>query len=68
MRVTVIVKEKESNERAISRFNKAVQASRKLLKIRTERYNLKVPKKKYVRDAAIKREFYRSKREKSRFY
>lgn len=68
MRVTIWRNDKESNERAIARFNKKVQASRKLLKVRGERYYIKPAKKRKVRAAAIMREFHRSKREKSKFY
>ncbi len=68
MRVTIFKKDKESNERAITRFNKKVQASRKLLKIRGERYHSEKPKKRYVRQSAIMRAHYRKKKERSRFY
>jgi len=68
MKVTVWKDDKESNERAITRFNKKVQASRKLLEIRKSRYNKKVSTKRYTRDAAVMREFYRSKKEKNKFY
>lgn len=68
MKVTVWKDDKESNERAITRFNKKVQASRKLLEIRTSRYNKKASTKRYTRDAAVMREFYRSKKEKNKFY
>jgi len=68
MHVTVWRNEKESNERLITRFNKKVQASRKILKVRTGRYHKKADTKRQVRQSAIMREFYRKKREKSRFY
>lgn len=68
MRVTIWRDEKESNERAIARFNKKVQASRKLLKVRNERYWSRPLKKRQVRKAAIMREFHRSQKEKSKFY
>lgn len=68
MKVTIWKKEGESNERAITRFNKKVQGSRKVLKVRTERYHAKAPTKRYTRAAAIKRDFYRAKREKTKFY
>jgi hypothetical protein len=68
MQVTIWKNDKESSERAITRFNKKVQASRKLLKIREERFHVKKPKGIYVRNAAVMRDHYRAKREKSRFY
>jgi hypothetical protein len=68
MRVTVWKNEKESNERLITRFNKKVQSSRKLLKVRSERYNKKPPTKRLKRIIAIMREKYRSQKEKSKFY
>lgn len=68
MRVTIWRTDKESNERAIARFNKKVQASRKLLKIRNERYYSKPDKKRQLRAAAIMRAFHRSQREKNKFY
>lgn len=68
MRVTVVKKPKESDERLIARFNKEVQKSRKIQKIRDSRYRVKKLKKIKVRAAAIKREFYRAQKEKNKFY
>jgi len=68
MRVTVVKKQKESDERLIARFNKAVQRSKKIQRIRDTRYNSKKPRKRFVRAAAIKREGYRAAREKQKFY
>ncbi|MDP2642833.1 MAG: hypothetical protein Q8P62_03255 [Candidatus Peregrinibacteria bacterium] len=68
MRVTVWKNEKESNERLVTRFNKKVQASRKLLKVRSGRYNKKAPTKRLKRIVAVMRESYRSQKEKSKFY
>ena len=68
MKVTVVKNEKESNERLISRFNKKVQASRKILKIRAERYNTTPSTKRHQRQAAIMRDKYRAQKERSRFY
>lgn len=68
MKVTVWKDDKESNERAVTRFNKKVQSSRKLLEVRAKRYNKKAPTKRYLRAAAVMREFHRSKKEKSKFY
>ncbi|MFA5947876.1 MAG: hypothetical protein WC806_02795 [Candidatus Gracilibacteria bacterium] len=68
MKVTIWKNEKESNERAITRFNKKVQSSRKLLKVKSERYRLKKPKKRHVRLAAVIRDRYRLAKEKNKFY
>lgn len=68
MKVTIFKKDKESNERAISRFNKVVQASRKLLLVRDERYHARKPTRIKIRAAAIKRDFHRAQREKNKFY
>lgn len=68
MRVTIWKNDKESNERSITRFNKKVQGSRKILKVRSSRYHKKAATTRQVRQAAIKRDFYRTRREKSRFY
>ncbi len=68
MKVVVFKNQKESNERLISRFNKKVQGSRKILKVRTDRYHSKDDTKRYERASAIMREHYRSLREKNRFY
>lgn len=68
MKVTVWKNDGESNERCIARFNKKVQGSRKVLKIRTSRYNKKPLTKIKVREAAVMREFYRAKKSKNQFY
>lgn len=68
MKVSVRRNEKESNERLIARFNKKVQGSRKLMEIRSKRYFKPTKTKKQVRAAAIMRELYRTKKEKSKFY
>lgn len=68
MRVTVFKNDKESNERCITRFNKLVQASRKLVGLRSKRFNTKSKRKWQVRDAAVMRAKYRSLREKTKFY
>jgi len=68
MRVYVIKRPKESDERLIARFNKEVQKSRKVQQIRDTRYNQKPAKKRVVKKAAIMREMYRAKREKNKFY
>jgi hypothetical protein len=68
MRVTIWKNEKESNERAITRFNKKVQSSRKILKVRDERYHSKALSKRKVRQLAVMRDGYRANKEKSKFY
>ncbi|MFA6991870.1 MAG: 30S ribosomal protein S21 [Candidatus Gracilibacteria bacterium] len=68
MKVTVWKNDKESTERCITRFNKKVQASRKLVVLRSERYYERKPKKKNIRAKAIMRESYRTQREKNKFY
>ncbi len=68
MQVTIWKNDKESNERAITRWNKKVQASRKLMVIRTSRYHARPKTASYQRTRAIKRDHYRSLREKNKFY
>ncbi|MBD3360798.1 hypothetical protein GF366_03285 [Candidatus Peregrinibacteria bacterium] len=68
MKITVVKNDKESNERLISRFNKKVQASRKILRVRAERYHTPSKTKRLLRQAAIMREKYRAKNARSRFY
>ncbi len=59
---------KESVERMISRFNKKVQASRVLLEVKNRRYWKRAPTKRYMRQAAIMRWYYRDLREKQKFH
>jgi hypothetical protein len=68
MKVTVWKNDKESSERCITRFNKKVQGSRKLLKVRSERYHAKKPTRRVTRAGAVMRDYYRAKREKTKFY
>lgn len=68
MKVTIWKNDKESNERAITRFNKKVQSSRKLVLLRGKRFRAKPLTKTKIRAAAIKREHYRGVRQKNRFY
>ena len=68
MKVTVWKNEKESNERSITRFNKKVQGSRKLLVVRNGRYHQRPESKRHARTRAILRDGYRAAREKSKFY
>jgi len=68
MRVTIWKNDKESTERAITRFNKKVQASRKLLQVRATKHHVKPKTKRLQRKVAIMREFYRAQRDKNKFY
>ena len=68
MQVSVTKREKESNERVISRFTKTVQASRKIPAVRGKRYHSKADTKVKVRAGAVKREEYRAKRARRSFY
>jgi|SaaInlStandDraft_4_1057021.scaffolds.fasta_scaffold66385_2 hypothetical protein len=68
MRVAVSKKPKESDERLMARFNKAVQKSKKVYRIRDAKFHKKKSTKRLVRQGAIKRDEYREKREKQKFY
>ncbi|PKL36945.1 hypothetical protein CVV38_03605 [Candidatus Peregrinibacteria bacterium HGW-Peregrinibacteria-1] len=68
MQVVVQKREGESNERMITRFNKLVQGSRKVYKIRKSRYFQKDATRRQVRDGAVKREEYRALRKKNQYY
>ena len=58
---------KESTDRMISRFNKAVQKSRKLLYWKEHRYFKKPKTKRQLRQAAVVRERYRREKEKQKY-
>ena len=66
MRVTIWKNDKESNERAITRFNK--KAQRKLFSIRGAKFHKKKPTRRQSRSAAVMRSKYRKIREKNKFY
>ncbi len=68
MKVFVKKGEKESNERLITRFNKTVQASRKVPKVRGGRYHKKAATRRQLRGAAIMRDHYRAIRAKKSYY
>lgn len=68
MAIRVIRNPKESVDRVISRFNKKVQSSRVLLMVKEKRYHKRKPTKRYMRMAAIMRDFHRSRREKMKYY
>ena len=58
---------KESNEKLIGRFQKKVQGSR-IIPMVKERMHYKKPlKKRQIRARAIKREFYRTEKEKQKY-
>lgn len=67
MAVTVVKNQQESPERFIARFNKRVQQSRILLLARGKRYRRKKPTKRLIKNAALKRAYYRALRQKSKF-
>ena len=58
---------KESTDRLIARFNKAVQKSRKLLYWKEHRYHSKPKTKRQVRQVAVVRERYRKEKEKQKY-
>ena len=68
MGVKVYKNQKESTDRLISRFNKKVQSSRILLEVKSRRHRKKPLTKRLIRQTAIMREYYRSKREKEQYY
>ncbi len=68
MKIVVKKSEGESNERLLTRFNKIVKASKKIEYVKNNKFHVPAPKKRYIRAAAVMREFYRKKKEKSRFY
>lgn len=59
---------KESFERMLSRFKKLLQRSHKLQEAKDKSRFAKKPTKRYVRQAAIMRDYYRSERAKRQFY
>jgi len=61
-------KSNESNERLISRFKKVVQRSRILLDAKKHRYQERQPRKRFIRNAAIKRDYHRKQRAREQFY
>jgi ribosomal protein S21 len=68
MAVKVIRNPKESPDRLIARFNKKMQSSRIIVRLKVRRYFRKPLKKRQIRSAAIMRDMYRGKREKMKFY
>lgn len=68
MAIRVYKNPKESVDRLISRFNKKVQASRVLLEVRKRRYYKKKPSRRYLRQAAMMRTYYRNLRDKMQYY
>ncbi len=68
MAVKVYKNQKESLDRLISRFNKKVQGSRIILEVKNRRYHKKPLTRRLKRQSAIKREFYRAKRDRMQYY
>jgi hypothetical protein len=68
MTVKVSKSSKESFERFMSRFDGMVQRARIVRLLRERKHRKKDPTKRQVRQAALKREEYRAKREKMKFY
>lgn len=66
--IYAIKKKNESNERLISRFKKVVQRSRVIMSTKRGKFHTNPLTKKQIREAAVKRDFYRKQREKKRFY
>lgn len=68
MPITVIRNPKESSERVIAKFHKVMQKSRVVLEVRKTRYRDKKPTRRIMRRRAMMRDFYRAKREKTKYY
>lgn len=68
MAIRVVKNPKESPERLVSRFNKKVQASRVLLEVKGRRYFKRKPSRRYMRQAAVMRTYYRNLRDKMQYY
>lgn len=66
--ISVFKHPKESFERFLSRFDNGVQRARIVRLLRERRFREKPPTKRLIRAAALKREEYRAKREKLKFY
>jgi len=66
--IYAIKKQNESNERLISRFKKLVQRSRVLMDTKQHRFHEQKPRKRYVRQSAVKRAHYRNIRRKEQYY
>lgn len=59
---------KESFERMLSRFKKLLQRSHKLQEAKENEFFKKSPTRRYIRQAAIMREHYRSQKAKKQLY
>jgi ribosomal protein S21 len=59
---------KESFERMLSRFKKLLQRSHKIQEAKEKMRFKKAPTKRYIRQAAIMREYYRGEKAKKMFY
>jgi ribosomal protein S21 len=68
MPVKVIRNAKESVDRLIARFNKKMQSSKIIVRMKAKRYHKRPLRKREVRAAAVMRDMHRSRREKQKFY
>ena len=59
---------KESFERMLSRFKKLLQRSHKVVIAKEQSRHTKKPTKRYLRQAAMMREYYRAEKRKRQFY
>jgi ribosomal protein S21 len=59
---------KESFERMLSRFKKLLQRSHKIQEAKDNQYHQKADSKRYQRQAAIMREYYRARKAKRQLY
>lgn len=59
---------KESFERMLSRFKKLLQRSHKIQEAKDSQYHQKADSKRYQRQAAIMREYYRARKAKRQLY
>lgn len=65
--IKVTKKDGESAERLLKRFSGHVKSLRLIQKFRALRFNVPAPRKLQVREAAIKREAYRTENKKKQF-
>jgi ribosomal protein S21 len=68
MAIYAVRKGSESNDRLMNRFKKQVQESRLIKKLRDCRRYKKKGSKRLIRKKALKREWYRGKNTKQKFY
>lgn len=68
MAIYAVKKGRESNERLMNRFKKQVQNTRLVKVLRARSRYKKAARKRTIRLTALKREEYRSKNKKKKFY